>query len=532
LAIDHEIPRVPGGSVRIANSTLRTHGATLTGVVSGGTIDASLITLSAQGDNRTALIGVYGPSIVLDSTSLAAYTLGGPAGPAHHITISGGSITINDSSISSWAETIGGGVPIGIDVTAAGDLQISRSNIWIGASDAAAGGTINMTAGGAITLLGDDSGIAHFQIQTFGSDAMRGGDIAIKAHDVRIDSVEVGTYTGSGAGNAGHLHIDAEDQITVVNAGAIRSSTDSANAAAGTIELNAAHMSITGGGIQERAHAGSSGQLGDINVNASASLSADFPGILLRYDAPPPSTGLRPATIAINTPSLEVVGWARIGAVSLDETPPNRVLVNGQPYVQSLDFSPIKLDDSWGRTARSLPWSDGVWFRDDSVLTLAGNVPGASVHKVDAFVYLIGEDQGKIAGSNLFHSFDRFSVSTNDAVLFTTATPTLQNVIARVSGSSASTIDGLLLLRPALGSHPNFFFINPAGVTFSQGSQIDVPGAFHVSTANALRFADGSGFDAGTGASGATLTSAAPQAFEFSEGSPISRRCVNSERYS
>ena len=53
-----------------------------------------------------------------------------------------------------------------------------------------------------------------------------------------------------------------------------------------------------------------------------------------------------------------------------------------------------------------------------------------------------------------------------------------------MSGSSATQINGLLALNPAKGGAPSFFFINPAGVTFGAGAQVDVPAAFHVSTAN------------------------------------------------
>ena len=66
------------------------------------------------------------------------------------------------------------------------------------------------------------------------------------------------------------------------------------------------------------------------------------------------------------------------------------------------------------------------------------------------------------------------------SALFITTTPTLANVISRVTGGSASQINGRLMLLPLAGGAPNFFFINPAGVTFGAGASIDVPGAFHV----------------------------------------------------
>jgi filamentous hemagglutinin family protein len=98
--------------------------------------------------------------------------------------------------------------------------------------------------------------------------------------------------------------------------------------------------------------------------------------------------------------------------------------------------------------------------------------------------------------------------------VFTTTTPTLQNVISRVSGSASSQINGLLALLPQNGGKPSFFLVNPAGVTFGAGAQIDVPGAFHVTTANRLKFADGTVLMAGEGPD-SSLTIAAPEAFGF-----------------
>ncbi len=146
----------------------------------------------------------------------------------------------------------------------------------------------------------------------------------------------------------------------------------------------------------------------------------------------------------------------------------------------------IKTDASWGRTAQ----------------TLAGPA------------YAIPESLGKVAGNNLFQSFQVFNIDKGESATFTTSTPTLQNVISRVSGGSASTINGPLKLAPASGSAPAFFFINPAGVTFGAGASVDVPGAFHVSTASNLKLADGTIYSAGTGAD-SSFAVAAPQAFGF-----------------
>jgi len=131
--------------------------------------------------------------------------------------------------------------------------------------------------------------------------------------------------------------------------------------------------------------------------------------------------------------------------------------------------------------------------------------------------YLIPETLGRLAGKNLFHSFQAFSLSAGDTANFTTTTPGLANVIARVTGGDMSTIHGELILSGASGK-PAFFFINPAGITFGAGARLDVPGAFHVSTADSLRFPDGD-FHASLARS-STFSSAAPEAFGFLGGPP------------
>lgn len=127
--------------------------------------------------------------------------------------------------------------------------------------------------------------------------------------------------------------------------------------------------------------------------------------------------------------------------------------------------------------------------------------------------YSIPQTLGKLAGNNLFHSFQTFNLASGEAANFSTTSPTLANVISRVTGGELSQINGTLRLTAAGGATPAFFFINPAGVTFGAGASVDVPGAFHVSTANYLKFPDGRVYADTT--SGSTFSSADPTAFGF-----------------
>ena len=73
-----------------------------------------------------------------------------------------------------------------------------------------------------------------------------------------------------------------------------------------------------------------------------------------------------------------------------------------------------------------------------------------------------------IGGVNQFHSFDLFSVGTLDIANFT-GPPGIQNILSRVSGGTASEIDGTL--RSSIAG-ANLFLMNPSGIVFGPNGQI------------------------------------------------------------
>jgi filamentous hemagglutinin family protein len=169
----------------------------------------------------------------------------------------------------------------------------------------------------------------------------------------------------------------------------------------------------------------------------------------------------------------------------------------------------------WGSVRRgwllAIPLACTVVTAGEAQIRTDGTLGGPAVALAGPN-FLINEALGRLAGSNLFHSFQVFNVGSVESATFVTTTAGLANVISRVTGGSASQINGLVRLDAA-NAAPNFFFINPAGVVFGKGAQIDVPAGFHVSTANYLRFPDGNFYADPKAVS--TLSSAAPEAFGF-----------------
>lgn len=97
---------------------------------------------------------------------------------------------------------------------------------------------------------------------------------------------------------------------------------------------------------------------------------------------------------------------------------------------------------------------------------------------------------GSRSGSNLFHSFKKFSIP-NGNTAFLKNSLDIQNILIRVTGSSASNINGIFKTN----GKANLFLLNPNGIFFGPNASLDVGGSFLASTANSIKFADGSSFD-------------------------------------
>jgi len=129
--------------------------------------------------------------------------------------------------------------------------------------------------------------------------------------------------------------------------------------------------------------------------------------------------------------------------------------------------------------------------------------------------YAIGAELGQQLGSNLFHSFADFNININESATFF-GPNNINNVINRVTGGNSSNIDGIL--RSTIPD-ADVYLINPAGMMFGKNAELDILGGFHASTADTLRFQDGSEFNA-RNPQNSILTVAPISAFGFITNSP------------
>ncbi len=93
---------------------------------------------------------------------------------------------------------------------------------------------------------------------------------------------------------------------------------------------------------------------------------------------------------------------------------------------------------------------------------------------------------GAVRGSNLFHSFEQFSIATGEVARFRSG-GAIANILSRVTGGGRSSLDGTL----AVEGSTNLFFLNPAGIMIGPNAQLDLKGSFTASTAEGLAFLDG-----------------------------------------
>ncbi|MBM0741693.1 S-layer family protein [Phormidium sp. CLA17] len=137
-------------------------------------------------------------------------------------------------------------------------------------------------------------------------------------------------------------------------------------------------------------------------------------------------------------------------------------------------------------TAQPPTYSQSITF--DGTLGTTRNLTGPA--------YQIQQSDGITVGTNLFHSFGRFSLNQGESVVFFSA-DNIRNILARVTGGSPSLINGEIFTDSFA---VNLFLINPKGIIFGPDASLDIGGAtrgsFIATTVDAITFPGGHQFSA------------------------------------
>ncbi len=125
-------------------------------------------------------------------------------------------------------------------------------------------------------------------------------------------------------------------------------------------------------------------------------------------------------------------------------------------------------------------------------------------------------------GANLFHSFQDFSVNSNQTARFRHNSG-IENIINRVTGGSISNINGTiqtLINGTTNKGSANLFIINPNGIIFGANAKLDIGGSFFASTADSIKFADGSFYSAVNPQEPPLLTVNIPLGLQYNNSNP------------
>ncbi len=119
---------------------------------------------------------------------------------------------------------------------------------------------------------------------------------------------------------------------------------------------------------------------------------------------------------------------------------------------------------------------------------------------------------GATRGTNLFHSFSDFNIAPERRVYF--ARPNMiDTIITRVTGGGGSVIHGTLGVEGAA----TLFLLNPNGIVFGPGSQLDVAGSVVATTASSVQFSNLGSFGTEAPAVPSSLLTVQPSALLLSQ---------------
>ena len=138
--------------------------------------------------------------------------------------------------------------------------------------------------------------------------------------------------------------------------------------------------------------------------------------------------------------------------------------------------------------------------------------------------FIVSEEMGLVSGRNLFHSFGDFSLAVDETLTFTSINA-IDNILARITGDNPSLIDGTIgTTIPDV----NLYFINPSGMLFGSGAQLDIGGSIVITTGDYIKLGDSGRFDVSE-PDNSILTSGLPNTFGFLRTDPENISFVKSD---
>ncbi|MEQ8516972.1 MAG: filamentous hemagglutinin N-terminal domain-containing protein [Chromatocurvus sp.] len=135
-------------------------------------------------------------------------------------------------------------------------------------------------------------------------------------------------------------------------------------------------------------------------------------------------------------------------------------------------------------------------------------------------LFEITQNDGEIAGNNLFHSVSSFGVNRGEQATFTHESLGIEHIITRVTGIQPSAINGALQVRHRAGAvlsptAATLWLMNASGILIGDGANLDAQSTFVFSTANRLGFDNGDDFYTHEPAINSVLSVADPTSFGF-----------------
>jgi filamentous hemagglutinin family protein len=112
-------------------------------------------------------------------------------------------------------------------------------------------------------------------------------------------------------------------------------------------------------------------------------------------------------------------------------------------------------------------------------------------------------------GQNLFHSFASLNVGATESLHFQALAPSIQAIVARVTGLEGTRIDG------ALSADATLYLLNPQGMVVGPGASLDTASTLFLHQADTVRFAGGERFRVRDQSGAVNLAITAPLGVSF-----------------